>query len=74
MILSKSSQCYIEPVTRKEISEYNAMEEELQGGEHKAARLEEGQCCKTRAMEEELNARLEEVRQLKARAMRRLGK
>ena len=63
---------YIEPVTRKEIAKYTAMEEELQGGEHKAARLEEVQCCKTRAMRRN-QARLEEIRQVKARAMRRLG-
>ena len=39
---------YIEPITRKEIAEYTAMEEELQGDE------------------------LEEIRQRKARALRRL--
>ena len=64
---------YIEPITRKEIVDCTALEEELlQGGEHKVARLEEAQCCKTRAMRRN-QARLEEVRQLKARAMRRLG-
>ena len=40
---------YIEPVTRKEIAEYTALEEELQGDE------------------------LEEIQQLKARALRRLS-
>ena len=63
---------YIEPMTRKEIADCTALEEELQGGEHKVARLEEVQCCKTRVMRRN-QARLEEVRQLKARAMRRIG-
>jgi len=63
---------YIEPVTMKEIAKYIAMEEELQRGKHKAARLEQVQCCKTRSMRRN-QARLEEVKQLKARAMRRLG-
>jgi len=63
---------YIEPITRKEIAEYTALEEELHGDEHKAARLEEVQCCKTRAMRRN-QAQLEEIRQLKARAMKRLG-
>jgi len=40
---------YIEPVTRKEIIEYTAMEEALQGAEHQG-QLEEIQRCKTRAM------------------------
>jgi len=48
---------YIEPVTRKAIAEYTALEEELQGGDQMV----------------EQQARLEEVRRCKARAMRRLG-
>jgi len=48
---------YIEPITRKEIAEYTAMEEELQGGD---------------ALGREKEVRLEEIRQCKARSMRRL--
>ena len=48
---------YIEPVTRKEIAEYTALEEELLQGD---------------LMGVEQEARLEEIRQSKARAMRRL--
>jgi len=49
---------YIEPVTRKEIADYTALEEELQGGDQ---------------MGGEQEVRLEEIRRCKARAMRRLG-
>ena len=48
---------YIEPVTRKEIAECTAVEEELQGGD---------------AIGREQDVRLEEIRQRKARALRRL--
>ena len=41
---------YVEPVTRKEITEYTAIEEQLQGGQAEASQLEEIQRCKTRAM------------------------
>ena len=50
---------YIDPVTRKEVAEYTALEEGLQSG---------GQQIGV-----EHQARLEEVRQCKARSMRRLG-
>ena len=48
---------YIEPITRKEIAEYTALEEELQGGD---------------ALGREQEVRLEEIRQCKARSMSRL--
>ena len=47
----------VKPVTRKEIADYTALEEELHGG----------------AMGGEQEVRLEEIRRCKARAMRRLG-
>jgi len=50
---------YIEPMTRKEIAEYTAMEEELQSGDQIGGGEQE--------------ARLNEIHQLKARAMRRVG-
>ena len=49
---------YIEPITQKEITDYTALEEELQGGDQSV---------------EQQQARLEEVRRCKARAMSRLG-
>ena len=49
---------YIEPVTRQELTEYTALEEDLHSGY---------------LAEDEQEVRLEKVRQLKARAMRRLG-
>ena len=41
---------YIEPVTRKEIEKYSAMEKKLQGGQSQQPNLEEVQRCKARAL------------------------
>ena len=41
---------YIEPVTRKEIEEFSALEEQLQGDQSKQAELEEVQQNKERSM------------------------
>ena len=41
---------YIEPVTRKEIEKYSAMEMKMEGDPLQQAELEEVQKCKIRAM------------------------
>ena len=48
--ISEFPMLYIEPVTRKEISEYTAMEEQLQGKTLWQEKLGEIRGCKARAM------------------------